>query len=909
MAIADCIIALDDLDRDYRGTWRDMESPAAFALDQAKLVEQQELLASRRAEMKMAFTKLKHALATARGTQLQTELHTFLQIHGMPAADALSEWLSNDWNVLLNELPGLQAVYEQTAAHVEKLVHGLVAKFNRDDELVHRALALSEAGEFTEAQRNLQMVSRLFKGIPYPAVEAATARLPLLIKSHSVTFDAEKHRIISKLNEWGEQPGIRYKGDEAAQLTAAIQKIDEPAQKSLTDNSGVREGGEFHSRMSALMEGMAAWKVEALAQLEAVRVKAGQQRKLALISAASAIAVVSLLLVWFVTYSTGYRYTNPSGAVIEHRYVLPGSYTVEESVPAYHPYKKTFDVSLLSVTDLGVIDKAVMTRETGRVELDVRPANAEIWLQGEGDLVKEFQQARGRLVVDKAPAGDYKVVYQAGTYKIEEKLKVENNKTAKVDKVLPVGNLAVSSTPPGAIVLVNGRPQGDTPLTVESLDPGEVTVTLKFGDVEVPSKVKIVAGEVATLSHDFPFGSVTIESDPTGAEVRFTSSGMDGGKTPFKINNVLAKPYEVELTYPGLEPKKATVTVKPGDTKATFPVTFDYGKIAVKTEPEGGLVMFKDQVLPPAKSPYRQEYVRPGTYGIIARFGPATVKQDITVSGGGKESAMTIPFPCGSARVEAEPEGVGIVINDTNFRTETAPLEVKELPAGQYIVTFLFGTMEKRMPLVVKEKETTTVKARFLAGWVEKQNLPVTDMKFFANEGVLTPGKGMPSAVIGGPVDAAVKKFGRPDRIMSLDDAVVGKVETLIYNEAGISISSDGLVITSITAAPGIRPRTAAVPATANTPSQPIPQGEEVGPWLKTNKGISLGATMDDVLAKHGAPSKRTPNGLTYSGISFLFNAPRGGVMTLRSIRVEAGAAEVATPPAGDKPKATGKQR
>ncbi|PTY03368.1 hypothetical protein DB346_05665 [Verrucomicrobia bacterium LW23] len=896
MALGDFIIALDDLDRDYRTTHKEMSDPAAFALDQLKLEEQLALLNARRSQMKMAFAKLKHALATARGNQLHHELHTFLQINGMPAAEALGSWLSADWNDLLAELPALQDAYEQLATEVERVVNSLVERFNRDSDLIERAMALSEAGEYSESQKCLARVTRLFKGIPYPVAEAAAARLPALIESHRVAFDAERHRIESKLQEWAQQPGTRYRGGEGAKLVAAIQAADQPALKAVEENAGVRPGSEFHTRLAELIAAIGGWKGETLERYEVIKAAAAKQRAVALVTGLVSATVICLLLLWYAFHTTGYRYVNPQGETIVARYRTPGTYTVEEQVPGYHKLTKTFSVSLMQLTDLGTLDKSAMQRESGRLEVDVQPENVEVWVQGEGATAKEFAQGKGTVLMEKAPTGTYKVTFQLGDFKHEEKLTVENGKTATLKKALEVGNVNVVTTPAGAQVIWKGRPMGSTPLSIPAVKPGEVALTLKFGELEVPAKTTVAAGQTAILQHDFPFGSVVIDSEPTGAEVRFLTEGIPGGKTPLQVSKVLARPYEVELTYPGLDPRSATVTVKAGENNAAVKVKFVYGKLAVTSKPAGALIMFKDQALPPGREPYRAEYVRPGTYGIIARYGPVDLRQDVTVTAD-KEAVATIAYPLGSARIEAEPEGVTAVVLGTGVDAAVTPAELKELPAGQYVVSLQLGNQEKRMPMLVRSGETTTLKARFLGGWVEKQNLPASDMTRFVGEGTITPARGLPSAVIGGPVDVAIKKYGKPERVSLTEDPHLGKIETATWLQAGISIVSDGITIHSVTATPGTRPR--------GVSSAEVEQGtgaqEVAGPWLKTSKGISLGALMDEVVAKHGPPVKRTGNALSYPGMTFLF-APRGGQYALISIRAEPGAQDQTAPPAAPAP-------
>jgi hypothetical protein len=61
-----------------------------------------------------------------------------------------------------------------------------------------------------------------------------------------------------------------------------------------------------------------------------------------------------------------------------------------------------------------------------------------------------------------------------------------------------VGTLAIESQPPGAAVLVNGKPSGTTPLTINDLAPGEYRVTMRLkGFRDFATTVQVVAGERA----------------------------------------------------------------------------------------------------------------------------------------------------------------------------------------------------------------------------------------------------------------------------------------------------------------------------------------------------------------------------------------------------------------------------
>src|SRR5262249_40216990 len=63
----------------------------------------------------------------------------------------------------------------------------------------------------------------------------------------------------------------------------------------------------------------------------------------------------------------------------------------------------------------------------------------------------------------------------------------------------PTGTLSVTSSPPGARVVVDGRPRGVTPLQLSDLGPGRHDVVLSGDAGEVRRTITIAAGKTATI--------------------------------------------------------------------------------------------------------------------------------------------------------------------------------------------------------------------------------------------------------------------------------------------------------------------------------------------------------------------------------------------------------------------------
>ena len=107
---------------------------------------------------------------------------------------------------------------------------------------------------------------------------------------------------------------------------------------------------------------------------------------------------------------------------------------------------------------------------------------------------------------------------------------------AATPTAVPGAELLVESTPAGAAIRVNGKPRGQTPLTVSGL-PANVAVNVSIAKggyatwnaSAIPGKDRVSA--TLTL---LPRGSVTVTSIPPGAEIRV--GGVRQGLTPMRLD-------------------------------------------------------------------------------------------------------------------------------------------------------------------------------------------------------------------------------------------------------------------------------------------------------------------------------------------------------------------------------------
>jgi hypothetical protein len=147
------------------------------------------------------------------------------------------------------------------------------------------------------------------------------------------------------------------------------------------------------------------------------------------------------------------------------------------------------------------------------------------------------------------------------------------------------GRIVVRSTPPGAIVRVDGRLHGETPITVRDLALGAHTlqvarpgfvprtdrVTLTRAAPSQTLAVQLEAG-VDGANPSASKGSVFVDSRPRGARV--TIDGRPAGVTPVQIPEVAPGKHSVSIELTGYRTIATDVVVVP-KTPAKLAVTLE----------------------------------------------------------------------------------------------------------------------------------------------------------------------------------------------------------------------------------------------------------------------------------------------------------------------------------------------
>ena len=163
-------------------------------------------------------------------------------------------------------------------------------------------------------------------------------------------------------------------------------------------------------------------------------------------------------------------------------------------------------IGLLAIRRLPLPQFASSQPQTGNLTIDTRPAGAQVLINGEGRGATPLTLALapGAHTITLRSGSDERVV----PLTIAAGAEVSQYYEMKVaEPAVVAGSLSIATDPPGARVSVDGKPRGNSPLTVGDLtaEPHKVTVTNDAGSVE--RTVAVAAGSTTSVMFALPKAS------------------------------------------------------------------------------------------------------------------------------------------------------------------------------------------------------------------------------------------------------------------------------------------------------------------------------------------------------------------------------------------------------------------
>ncbi len=133
------------------------------------------------------------------------------------------------------------------------------------------------------------------------------------------------------------------------------------------------------------------------------------------------------------------------------------------------------------------------------------------------------------------------------------------------------GSIAVTSSPLGAMVFVDGIPRGTTPVILPEIPTGNHRVTLSFkGYDDWNHTISVGSGQMAAINAELDAtkeitGSLAVITDPPGAEIYI--DGNFKGVSPVTIQGLSAGMHTILLTLQEYTDNSTTITITAGQTR------------------------------------------------------------------------------------------------------------------------------------------------------------------------------------------------------------------------------------------------------------------------------------------------------------------------------------------------------
>lgn len=176
--------------------------------------------------------------------------------------------------------------------------------------------------------------------------------------------------------------------------------------------------------------------------------------------------------------------------------------------------------------------------------------------------------------------------------KVEIKFDGRRPLVRNVKLVLNSGVAEINSEPAGAEVILNGIPRGKTPVKVNEIPNGRLSLVIrKEGYATVSRDIAINAGDTQNLNFVLEAlpGALTLTSIPEGA--RFYVNDQPSGKSPVHLKDLKPGLYRIRAEADGFTTLHRAVSIGNGETKSEeFRMETNLSNIEVRTCPAGATV-------------------------------------------------------------------------------------------------------------------------------------------------------------------------------------------------------------------------------------------------------------------------------------------------------------------------------
>ncbi len=359
-----------------------------------------------------------------------------------------------------------------------------------------------------------------------------------------------------------------------------------------------------------------------------------------------------------------------------------------------------------------------------------------------GSVSVKSEPSDGIVLLDENHAGNTPIVLTdliPGKHKVEIKVEGYENWIESIDimpekevaltaepKMIP-GTISMESKPAEAIVFLDEKEFGKTPITITDLQPGKYKVEVKMdGYEDWGETINIINGKVTSVTTELQIlpGSVNIQSEPSDAIVLLDD--IEAWKTPVTIADLAPGIHSVIVKVEGHENWSENIDIQPNEE---YPLTASLrkltGSISIKSNPPKAKICLDSEEI--GTTPVTLKSIDIGQHEIeIMAEGYSTWIKAIDIKKGkNKKINVVLQKDTGSVIIKSEPSNAKVLIDGNEIGN--TPVSLSDLKPGTHSVEIKMDGYEswsKSLEVIADKETVIATKLQIKTGTVHINSKP-----------------------------------------------------------------------------------------------------------------------------------------------------------------------------------------
>jgi len=467
--------------------------------------------------------------------------------------------------------------------------------------------------------------------------------------------------------------------------------------------------------------------------------------------------------------------------------VTPGTHEVEVTMDGYDVWSEIVEIE----ADKEKALTSVLRMRTGSFSVNSEPANAKIYLDGDyigttPDIIRS--SALGTHVVEIRKEG-----YEVWREIVDIKIGEGNAITAALQ--LKTGVFKIESNPSTAMVHIDGREVGTTPVSITDLKPGKCTVEVKMDGYRTwDKKVNIKADieNIITATLRINTGSIMIDSEPTKAAIFLNDKEV--GTTPETITCLNPAKYNVEVRLDGYEAWSKSVKVKIGkESVLKAELQIKSGSVSINSKPSNARIYIDGEEV--GITPDIIKSIDSGTHEVeVKKDGYETWSESVDIEAD-KEKSLTVVLRIKTSSISIDSNPPDAVIYLDGEEAGMTPDTLRSITPGTHEVEVRmdgYETWNKIVNVESNEEKTLTAALQPKAGSLSIESKPAHANIFLDGEEA-----GVTPVILKSVTPGAHKIEVRMDGYESWSESVNVETDKETAITAALQIKATSLMIES----------------------------------------------------------------------------------------------------------------